>query len=53
MDFGALTNVLEDGFAIAVAFYLLVKIDHRLNDLTTAVTRLEQTMRATQTKHAP
>ncbi|MDR1916059.1 MAG: YvrJ family protein [Synergistaceae bacterium] len=34
-------GVLQGTFSIAVAGYLLVRMEKRLDDLTTAITRLE------------
>lgn len=36
-----LTAALQNGFAIAVAAYLLVRIDKRLDEFTKAVAHLE------------
>lgn len=35
-----MTNMLQHGFSVAVATYLLVRMDHRLEELTRAVVRL-------------
>jgi hypothetical protein len=36
-----LAGVLEGTFAIAVAAYLLIRMERRLDDLTSAIARLE------------
>jgi hypothetical protein len=35
-----MANVLQSGFSVAVASYLLIRMDHRLEELTRAVVRL-------------
>ena len=35
-----MANALQSGFSVAVASYLLIRMDHRLEELTRAVVRL-------------
>jgi hypothetical protein len=35
-----MANVLQNGFSVAVASYLLVRMDHRMEELTRAVIQL-------------
>lgn len=39
-----MANVLQSGFSVAVASYLLIRMDHRLEELTKAVVRLGSVM---------
>ena len=38
---GIITDLLQSSFSVGVACYLLVRMESRLDDLTTAITRLQ------------
>lgn len=44
-------NMIQNGFSVAVAAYLLVRMDRRLEELTKAVVNLGTVMEKTAQRH--
>ena len=45
-----MATMLQNGFSIAVASYLLIRMDHRLEELTLAVVHLGSVMEGKERK---
>ena len=44
-------SMIQNGFSVAVAAYLLIRMDKRLEELTKAVTDLGAVMEKTSSRH--